>query len=179
MCVLYLMTFDTDISLDSESWNIGAGYVQHCILVPIVRCNKFIRIALRGTEEIEDSIQLLPDVKALLRKEALERLYDELQLIIANSNFKILSKDKDKIKSFVEDLEKAKGYFNKSFKVEENHIKQTKTINIKNEAFDKCLGILRKVHTEILFCLDRSHLIFKQSESVDLDKLIKQIQHGG
>ena len=70
------------IENSSEAWNVAQGYTHLKILKPLVETDKLVKIAIYGTENIEDSFNIHPQIKVNMRIEAINRLVDLLKEII-------------------------------------------------------------------------------------------------
>ena len=163
----------------SEPWNIARGYTTLKVLLPLEELDRLIKVALYGYDKIEDSFSLSPEQKVVNRVEALDRIINVLRMLIENAEFTIKKTDKDKFKSYEEDLnlvESVSGAILNKYYDARNRKEETK---INEEHFKNCLTMLREIKKNINYQLDNANLIFPKGEEVDLEKIKDKITYGG
>lgn len=165
----------------SDSWNVADGFTKLKILRPLVEIDKLIRIAIYGSETIDNTLELIqyPEMKTLLRIEAIHRTIDILRETIENARF-ACKKDE---KANLDELE------NRVFLVRDvlpaisteqiDMRTNARTIVINEDHFLICLEELREIKKKIPEPLNRSGLIFPTSDEIDLAKIKEQIELGG
>lgn len=170
----------TSIEKGSDAWNVAQGYTHLKILKPLVEMDKLVKIAIYGTENIEESL-MVPDVqKIMIRIESINRLIDTLREIIENSDFAMNeTKTKEELQTLnkrIESVEKVISGISRQTKDERTGEFQTV---IDEEHFWLCLEELRAIKKKIAEPLNSNSLIFPKSDEIDIDKLKKQFIHGG
>lgn len=178
------MAFDNptrEIESKSDSWNVADGFTKLKILKPLVEMDKLIKIAIYGAESIEETFNLLqyPEMRTMLRIEALNRLIDVLRECIENSRF-ACKKDE---KATIDELE-ARVFLVKDVlpAVSSEQIDMrtnSRAVVINEEHFLICLEELREIKKAIPEPLNKSSLIFPSSDEIDLSKIKEQIEMGG
>jgi len=167
-------------SIESDRFNIALGYVTLKVLQPWVECDKHIKIALYGAEDINDSLNIPEPIKIILRLQAIDRLKENLKALIEDTNFLMNKNDKLLYKTFMLKMERYDEALEKMplFKNEIDMITHKEKIVINEKQFTKCLNYLREIKKEIGKPLHRANLIFKTDE-FDFDALKKKIINGG
>jgi len=178
------MSFDSpsrEIESKSDSWNVADGFTKLKILKPLVEMDKLVKIAIYGTENIDDTFSLIqyPEMKVMLRIEALNRLIDVLRETIENSRFackkaEIVILDELEQRVFlVRDVLPA-------ISIEQVDMRtNSRVLVINEEHFGTCLEELRLIKKTIPEPLNKSALIFPSSDEIDLSKIKEQIEMGG
>jgi len=164
----------------SESWNVAQGYTNLKILKPLVEMDKYVKIALRGSEEIEFALMLSPEQKVQARIEGIKALVECLRETFENCDFAM---EKDGTRNKVEELSKRVeivAEFLDGISYSEFDARTgVNIIRIDEAHFTNCLNELRSIKKEIPKPLNKNNLIFRDSDEVDLDKLAKQIEESG
>ena len=164
---------------ESDTWNVAKGYVNLKILLPLVECDKLIRICMFGAEQIEQSVILDPITKTYFRLESIKRLVNELKLTIENTNAFLKKNGIETIEDLrdcLEEVEKVMSGIEEEISDDRTH---TTIIQINEKHFNLVLGYLRDIKEEIVKPLNQSNLIFPSSDEFDLDKLKEQLIYGG
>lgn len=172
----------TNVENGSESWNVAQGYTNLKILKPLVEMDKLVKVALYGSEYIEDFIQLQqnPELLVSLRVQALMRLIDCLKEIDENSDFAMEKQGtKDKLKELSEKTKIVEQYIGGITWIESDARTGAKVTKINEEHFTNCLNALREIKKEIPTPLNQNSLIFRGSDEMDLDKLASIMEQGG
>ena len=165
---------------NSEAWNVAQGYTHLKILKPLVEMDKLVKIAIYGTENIEESFNVPQQIKINLRIEAINRLIDTLKEIIENSDFAMNLKDTSQtLKDLNNRIFEVEKYISGISKVETDQRTQEKRIKINEDHFDLCLQELRNIKKEINIPLNKNSLIFPTSDEIDLDKMKNELIFGG
>lgn len=162
-----------------EAWNVAQGYTQLKILRPLVEMDKLVKIALYGCEHIEYSFEYPPEMKTMMRVEAIQRLVDVLREIVENSKFACEKKSESILLALeqrifeVQDVLPAITHRT----VDQRTGEHSEPIN--EEHFSNCLQELRRIKQEIPKPLNDNSLIFPASDEIDLDKVKEELIHGG
>ena len=160
----------------SDAWNVAQGYTHLKILKPLVEMDKLVKIAIYGTEHIEDTLMINEETKTQIRIEAMNRLIDILREIIENSDFAMTQKGTIKLALRIENVEKVINGISR--KTTDQRTQETKT-TLNEDHFWICLEELRSVKRNIPTPLNENSLIFPRSDEIDLDKLKEQFIEGG
>lgn len=164
----------------SESWNVAQGYTNLKILKPLVEMDKYVRIALRGSEEIEFALMLSPEQKVQARIEGIKALVECLRECFENSDFAMEKQGtKDTMKELSERVEIVAQFLDGISYFESDARTGQVVTKIDESHFANCLNELRKIKQEIPQPLNKNNLIFRGSDEVDLDKLAKMIEESG
>lgn len=178
------MAFDNptrEIESKSDSWNVADGFTKLKILKPLVEMDKLVKIAIYGAENIEDTFSLLqyPEMRTMIRIEALNRFIDILRETIENSRFACKKVEQ----GIIDELEARVFYVRDvlpAISTQQTDMRTNSTITIINEEhFSICLEELRNIKKTIPEPLNKSALIFPSSDEIDLSKIKEQIELGG
>lgn len=167
------------ISLGQQAWNIADGFTKIKILRILIELDLYETIAMFGTKDIDEpniSYEYIP----YKRVEGLHRMLFSLRQLIGNCKFSIDDKkDRELINSMgarIDNVEEViDGISNESI----NEVTKEKDLAINEEHFRKCFDILRNIKDELNFPINRAGLIFRQSDEMDLDRIMKDIVEGG
>lgn len=164
----------------SESWNVAQGYTNLKILKPLVEMDKYVKIALRGSEEIEFALMLSPEQKVQARIEGIKALVECLRETFENSDFAMEKENtRGKMEQLSKRVEIVAEYLDGVSYSEFDARTGINVIRIDESHFTNCLNELRLIKKEIPQPLNKNNLIFRGSDEVDLDKLAKAIEESG
>lgn len=169
---------DSIISPESEAWNVAKGFTTLKILQQMVYLDKYENIAQFGSAEMDDSFSQLTNI-AERRAEGLKRFLTILRQLLGNVLFSIKKGDRETIQEYYNSLDILERIFDGVGHYEENAVTHEKEFVINEEFFNKCLRFLRKIKDASNFQLNRAGLIFKESEELDLDRVMQEIVEGG
>lgn len=169
------------ISIGTEAWNVADGYVKLKILRQLVLCDKLEIIALYGSEDIDDMQMnpVPPEMIPLRRVEALTRLKDNIFQLIKNVKFAIKKDDEAKFEALrgrillIDEMLDAVCY------VAEDQVSHQKQLVVNEEWFKKMLGEMQEIIELINFPINNAGLIFRQSDQMDFEELLRDISQGG
>jgi len=165
------------IPMGTDVWNLADAFVKIKVFRPLWEADKYETIALYGTEDNE---AILPkEVITKQRIEALFRFKDSLKMVTENVNFTIRTGDRKEFDSIRKHLEFIEEMLEGVYNVEENQVLHTKTTIINEGHFRKCLRALQKLKEQLNTPLNNCGLIFRQSDEVDLDEIMKDMVEGG
>lgn len=163
----------------SEVWNFAGKYIIHKILIPLVECDKLIKIATFGAEHIEESVMLPNNMKAPYRLEAIKRLHLDLGIILDSTEFALKKKellDTKLIEKLLEKIEKNFPYIQKQTS---NQLTKENSIEIQEINFNVCLTNLRKIQRALCKPLNASGFIFPHTEEINFDELKESMVNRG
>lgn len=170
----------TSIEKGSDAWNVAQGYTHLKILKPLIEMDKLVKIAIYGTENIEDSFNVDDNTKIKLRIESIYRLVDSLRELIENSDFAMSVKGtKEDIEKLSERVKNVEGVLSGISRMVYDQRNGERKTAINEDHFWLCLEELRSVKKNIPDPLNKNSLIFPASDEIDLDKLKDQLIYGG
>lgn len=165
------------VSVGSDAWNVSDGFTKIKILRLIIQLDIDEEIALFGRKDDQDqtSYEEIP----YKRVESFERFIFHLKQLIGNCKFAIDGNvDEMIIKQFLErvgNVEKvADGIADNLI----NDVTKESQLRINETHFRKCFGVLQQIKDELNYVLNRASLIFRQSETLDLDQVMRSIEQG-
>lgn len=166
------------ISLGTQTWNIADGFTKIKILRLLIEIDLHETIAMFGKKDTEE--QVSNDELPYRRVEAFERIIFCLKQLIGNCRFSIEKGVDEKIISEmlirIEQVEKVSDGIASNYI---NDVTKEETLKINDDHFKRCFNILRLIKDELNFPLNRGGLIFRQSDEMDLDKIMNDIVEGG
>jgi len=166
------------ISLGTQAWNIADGFTKIKILRLLIQLDIDEEIAMFGRKDENDAIP--PEMINERRVEFFEKMIFHLRQLIGNCKFSIEKGADEKIvQGFMERLEEVEKVANGIADVKIDDVRKERNVEINHEHFMTCFNILRKIKDELNFPLNRASLIFRQSDEMDLDKIMKDIVEGG
>lgn len=162
----------------SEVWNISDGFMKIKVLRLLIQLDLDESIAIFGRKDMEENI--LPEMVNIKRAEALKRIIFTLRQLMGNCKFTI---DKNQF-----DRKTIKILFNRIYQVENvidgisydvsNDITKENFLMINEEHFQICFRVLRDIKDELNILIDRAGLIFRRSDEVNLDDLMRNVMEG-
>lgn len=169
------------VNVGTEAWNVADGYVKLKILKQLVLCDKLEIISLYGSEDIDDMtmtqvpIELIPE----RRVEALTRLKDNIVQLISNVKFAIKKEDEDKFEALRDRILLIEEMLDAVCYVAEDQVSHQKALVINEGWFRKMLKEMQEIKETINFPINNAGLIFRRSDEMDFDELLKDIAFGG
>jgi hypothetical protein len=165
------------VSLRSDAWNIADGFTKIKILRILIELDLNENIAMFGRKDIEE--QIPEEQIPYKRVEALNRIVFSLRQLIGNCKFSIEKEKNDKsiVEGFTERLKNVEKYLNGVADFTTNDVTKENELMIHENHFRKCFDILRLIKDELNFLLNRAGLIFKASDTLDLDEIMKGIEN--
>jgi replicative DNA helicase len=178
------MAFDTpakEIEGKSDSWNVADGYTKLKILKPLVEMDKLLKIAIYGAENIEETFQLMqfPEMRTMIRIEALNRMIDVLRETIENSRFALKKEGKEVLDELQRRVFLVRDVLPAIHTEQIDMRTNQKSIVINEEHFLICLEELRDIKQSIPEPLNKSGLIFPTSDEIDLSRMKEELIEGG
>lgn len=165
------------ISLGSQAWNIADGFTKIKILRLLIDIDLNETIAMFGRKDMEEQI---PEHEIPYRRyEALQRVIFELRQLIGNCNFAINKGVDEKIvDAYLERINNVEKVVDGVADFLTNDVTKETELRINEQHFRKCFDILRAIKDELNFPINRAGLIFKASETMDLDEIMRSIEEG-
>jgi hypothetical protein len=176
------MSENRDVKLveeESKAWNVGKAWSAGAVLLPLLEVRRLTKVCLYGCNDQGDGFGIPKDQLNRNRVEALDRMLEELKLIIEDTRFIYDKQTYGYVKKLRDDLNEVELYIKGVSSVGYDARTRQETIIINEPHFSKCLTKLRHVASGIKHPLNKKHLIFGASEELDLDKIKREIIEGG
>jgi len=170
---------DAAISLGTEAWNVADGYTKIKILKNLILLDSYEDIATYGAEEMGDLDYMDANQIAQKREQALRRIVTTLKKLLGNVKFALKKEDKLHIELYLIKINLIEKYLDGIVAFEENHLTKETAIIINEEHFNICLNNLRKIKDDVNVPINNAGLIFRTSDEIDLEKIMKDIIEGG
>jgi hypothetical protein len=167
------------VALGTEAWNVAEGYTKLKILRLMIQIDRYDTIAQFGTEEMGDDFNMDDTTIARKRIEAFQRFTSILKQLIGNVKFAIKKDQKVTIRGLEERLENVENIMNDIYAEEEDQISHIQTIVINEKLFMSGLKILQQIKEDLNIPMNKAGLIFRESDEVDIDKIMNEIVQGG
>lgn len=169
---------ESAISLGSTAWNIADGFTKLKILKILIELDMCESVAMFGRQNMED-VELVENIP-LKRVEALNRILFLLNQLLGNCRFSIKEKkDKIVVDNLYCRIDNVEKYIDSSSSTIVNQVTNEEYLEINKNHFNLCFNILRNIKDELNFPLDRASLIFRHSDDIELDDIMKDIVEGG
>ena len=168
-----------DIQLGTDPYNVADGFTKLKILKLLYQLDLWDTIAQFGTENLDEDVVMDLNQINKRRVEGLERFISILRQLIGNVYFALRKEDIKQIDSFKDRIKNAQESLPSLYKVSGGDKFNDEEFKINEPLFQKILLILQEVKDKINIPLNKAGLIFRQSEEMDLDKLMEDIVHGG
>lgn len=167
------------IALGTEAWNVAEGYTKLKILRLMIQLDRYDTIAQFGTEEMGEDLNMDDNTLSTKRIEAFQRFTSTLKQLIENVNFAIKKKDSVAMSGLKDRLENVENIMNDLYDEEEDQISHFKVIVINEKLFRNGLNILQKIKEDLNVPMNKAGLIFRESDEVDINKIMQDIVEGG
>lgn len=169
------------LQVNTEAWNVADGYVKLKILKQLVVADKLETIAIYGTEDIDDMLinPIAPETIPDRRVEALTRLKDTILQLASNVKFAIRDEDQDRLEGLRNRIILVEEMLDAIAFVAEDQVSHIKRLEINEPWFRKMLGEIQDVKEKINTPINKAGLIFRKSDEMDFDQLLKDISQGG
>ena len=168
-----------DINLGTDAWNVADGYTKLKILRQLILLDNYDTVAQFGTADLDEGL-FLTDIQINKRRfEALSRFISTLIQLLGNTYFALKREDFSKIDAYVKRVKQLEEFMPKVCDhIEADRINDEK-FDLNMVLFNKILTILQEVKDKINVPLNKAGLIFRPTEEIDLDKIMKEIVDGG
>jgi len=166
------------IELGTQAWNIADGYTKIKILRLLIQLDIDEEVTMFGRKDDGDFIP--ENMITGRRVEGFEKLMFHLRQLIGNCRFSVeKGMDTEVLAELIARLANVEEFSDGIASVKFNDVTKEEKVVINQEHFDKCFNILRSVKDELNFLLNKAGLIFRQSDEIDLDKIMRDIEEGG
>ncbi len=164
-----------NISEDGD-WNVAADYSKRKIMLPLDNCDIYQRIARFGYDSFLDEVRNLGTPTDVLRLMGMDRLVNELLMLIENALFAMKVKDtEDQLKEFEKQLRRLLKLTPNLSSVKSNAIKKSKQTVINEKFFNGVLKEVTDIKYKINTPLNKNNLIFTHKSENDSDDRKKKV----
>lgn len=167
------------VSVGTEAWNVADGYVKMKILKQLILCDRFEMIAIYGTEDIDDELQIPQEMLPFRRVNSINRLKDNLKQLFGNVEFAIRKEDEDKFDTLRKRITLVESMLNDISYMSENQVSKAVQLRINEEFFMYLLNELQEIKNSLNIPINNAGLIFRSNEEVSFDDLLDDIAKGG
>ena len=170
---------DASTSSGSEAWNVADGYTKLKILKQLIYLDRYENIALYGADDIDEEGFFDQNSINQRRVTSLMRYISTLKQLLGNVKFAIKKEDRGKITDFLNEISIVEDHTDGISKQETNAITHEINLVINEEHMRNCIKVLQLVKDGINVPINKAGLIFKESDDIDLDKIMAEIISGG
>lgn len=167
------------ISLGSEAWNVADGYTKLKILKQLVLLDNYEIISQFGTEKMDEDLLIDENMITKRRIEAINRFVATLKQLLGNVKFALKKPAHTRIEFYLKRIALVEEYLPHVSYNYENMVTHELDFKIHEGLFKDCLEIMQKIKAEINVPINQAGLIFKETEEVDIDKIMNNIIEGG
>lgn len=168
------------VSLGTDAWNFADGFTKIKILKILIELDLLEIYSKYGYQSIDDFKDVDTQSLPRIRVESLDRYIFALKQLIGNCQFSINDKkDKETIKEFLERLDSVEKVLDGVASIQSNELTKEDIIVINEKHFNYCFNIIKNIKDDLNIVLNKAGLIFRQSDEIDLDKLMHNIVEGG
>lgn len=168
-----------EISTGTDNWNVAVGYTQLKILRHLYLLDRWDTLAQFGTEEIDEDANYNPNQIRKRRVEGLQRFHSTIKQLLGNVLFALGKKDQDVVKALITRANGVGEFLDQTHNMDNDTLSYEENFTINEKLFKNCLDILEDIKDKLNTPLNNSGLIFRQSDEVDLDNIMKTIVDGG
>jgi len=168
-----------DVHTGTEAWNIAQYFTGFSIALPLRDLNDLEDIARFGSVVMDDDLVMSADHIDKRRAEAVRRYWQKLKQIVSDTFMKVKKADKENAEAIQKWLSSIPSFFDALLSIKKNNVSNEDAIEVNEEFLTELLNKLVEKKQEYLVILDHTGLIFKESDEVDLDKLMKDYVEGG
>lgn len=166
------------MSLGTQAWNIADGFTKIKILRLLIQLDLDEETAMFGRKD--DTEMVDPYNFPQKRVEGFNKMLFHLDQLIGNCRFSIEKGDDEKtISGMIARIRNVEDVSDGIATITRNDVTKEEEIMINELHFKTCFDILRNVKDELNFPINRAGLIFRQSDEMDLDKIMNEIIEGG
>lgn len=167
------------IPTTTESWNIAQYYTGFAIALPLRELNELEMIARFGTVNIDENIMVTDDIIDKRRADAVKRYWVKIKQIVSDTIFKVRKGDIEKAKKTYEEILKFPKYFDGLLKIKSDALDHEDKIEVNEKFLITFIDKLVEIKKDYLVLLNRSGLIFKESDEFDVNQFLEEFAHGG
>jgi hypothetical protein len=168
-----------EVHTGTEAWNIAQYFTGFSIAVPLRELNELEDVARFGTLNMDDDLVMSEDRVDRRRANAVRRYWQKLKQIIADTLFKVKTKDREEAQKIHEWILELPKYFDGLLITKKNQVSNEDSIEVDEGLLTVLLNQLVSKKQIYLGILDRTGLIFRENSEVDLDSLMKEYAEGG
>jgi len=164
------------IGQGSNVWNISDGFMKIKVLRLLIELDLHESIALFGRKDMEE--QIPQEVIAEKRVEALNRMLFTLKQLMGNCKFTIEKKDKWVVNDLMERINFVEKVIAGVSRVIVNEVTKEEYLSINEAHFRVCFDALKNIKDDLNVPINKAGLIFRRTDDVDLDSLMRDIMEG-
>lgn len=166
------------VSLGTQAWNIADGFTKIKILRLLIELDLHETISMFGKKDMDEQIPF--ESIPYRRVEAFQRMIFCLRQLIGNCKFAVeKGADEKSISGMTERIDQVEEVGDGIADEFINDVTKEDELRINEKHFRACFDILRSIKDELNFPINRAGLIFRQSDEMDLDKIMNDIIEGG
>jgi hypothetical protein len=169
---------DTVISSGSDVWAVADGFVKIKILRLLIELDLYETIAKFGYKDNDDMYYNRMEIPER-RIEAVNRVIFYLRQLIGNCEFVVKKGQKQMLSSMVDRIEQVEKVVKGIYHIYYNDITKEDKLEINEEHFKVCFDILKNIKDDLNQPLNEAGLIFRKTDEIDVDKIMKEIIGGG
>ena len=162
----------------TQAWNSADVFSKTKISWILIRLDEDERIAQFGRKNDEDDVpnEFIPH----RRVEYFQMFIFDLKQLIGNCEFAIeRGYDEKLIKNFLNRIEQIEEVADGVASTFVNEVTKEEELKINEKHFKVCFKILQQIKNELNFPLNRASLIFKRSDELNLDEVMRGFEDGG
>lgn len=163
----------------TEAWNIAQYFTGFSIALPLKELNDLEDVARFGSVKMDEDLMMGDDQYDKRRAEAVKRYWQKMKQIMLDTMFKVKVQDKNDAKEIFDWLLTVPKYFDALLELETDDVSHDNKIKVNEEFLIKLLDKLVEQKMKYLYILDRTGLIFREVDEIDLDKMSQEFVHGG
>jgi hypothetical protein len=173
------ITKEGDVEYSTEKWNVADAFMKLKVLRLLILLDKYETMSQYGVEELGEEIYFSQNDIARRRKDALYRFCSTIKQLLGNVKFAIKKRDSSQMTDIQKRIMNVEQYLPDTITSKQDMVKKEVELRINEEHFNTCFDILQKIKEETNILLDKSGLIFKENDEVDLDTMMQEIIEGG
>jgi hypothetical protein len=174
-----LKSQSSDSLSDTEAWNIAQFFTIYSIAVPLKDMNELEMVARFGSAKIQTDIPLSLSEKSLRREDALKRYWQLLFQLVSDTLFKAKKHHKNKAEELYKYLQTVPKYFDKLTKEITDEVTHEEIVVINERLFDALLNDLVDRKHKYISVLNQAGLIFRESDTINLEDITREFIQGG
>jgi len=168
-----------EINTGTDNWNVAIGYTQLKILRHLYLLDRWDTMAQFCTEEIDEDVMYNSNQIKKRRVEGLQRFYSTMKQLLGNVVFACGKKDQDLIRGLMDRIKNIEEFLDQTHNTMDDQVSHEEMFEINEKKFRQVLDILQDVKDQLNTPLNNAGLIFRNSDEVNLDDIMKTIVDGG